>query len=522
MHIVWKLWGVAIVIAVGASAHAEQPQTRTSRYGHLQLARALPGDKPMDVSLAIEDGKIVAAFASARTFNAMAYTVDATGLEASEKAIRGPIKVTVPSDGWVPAGGKTLSCTYQLSLTCKDGTASGTFSGRAGSHEVTAEATGSLDERPMLPQRCRFVLHARAPRGDKRALGRVGIELGMRDGKAQAVKLIPHGSITDIGAATLVESADIRFDGRTLRGKIQGQRIPNGGNPQKLQLDFECVVIGQQASGQFRSTIDSKHTTAGGVRGEMDLSPVPDAANCLWELTLHHGVDHGRMINVFLSTRGGKVSAAYAVTPNYNNATHAVDAGKLRLEDGRLTGPLFVTVYPDAWIPKDHQKRSASYIVDVRCEDAELVGTYEGTFAGQAVKGDVAGHMAAKPEIGKVSHATIKPEGGLYNGSWSGYRAFFSFDVSDGKITAGRVWNNHDKKLKGTITSGTFRVDGDTLMAEMVATIEPGTSAKPGTYTIRVQGPVMGAGSCGEAVSQLGEKTWTSRYWASWEYEGDE
>lgn len=521
MHTVRKFWIMATMVAACAVTLAETSHTKTSRYCHLELARALPGDKPMNLSLAIKDGKVVAAFASARTFNAMAYTVDAAGVKVSESALRGPIKVTVPSDGWVPAGGKTLTCTYDLSVALKDESASGTFTGQAGTHEVAAAATGSVGERAMLPQRCRFILHARAPKGDKRALGRVGIELGMRDGKAQAVKLIPHGSITDIGAATLVDASEIDFDGRTLRGAIQGQLISNGRDPQKLQLDFECVVIGHRVSGKFRSTVDGKYATAGGIRGEMDLSPVADAANCLWELTLHHGVDHGRMINVFLSTLEGKVSAAYAVTPNFNNATHAVDAGKLRLEDGRLTGPLFVTVYPDAWIPKDHKKRSASYIIDVRRKDAELVGTYEGTFAGQAVKGDVTGHTAAKPEIGQVTHATIKPEGGLYNGAWSGYRAFFTFDVEDGKITSGRVWNNHDKKLKGTITSGTFRVEGDALTAEMVATIEPGTSAKPGTYTIRVEGPVMGTGSCGQAVSKLGDKTWTSRYWASWKYEAD-
>ncbi len=508
------LW---VVLAASAAASAG------ARTCTLELHDALPGGKTMDLSVALDGDKATAAFASARTYNTMPYTVDQSGLKVKSDRLVGKITVTVPSDGWVPKGGKSMTCTYALDVAFRKGKAIGTFEGSCDGEDVKGSVEGVVCRQGKLPKRSRFVLVARAPRGTtKEGLRKVGIQFGWHDGKAVGVKLVPAGSITDIGSATIVEKAKIDFDGRRLTGRIEGRLEHKGKGKRSLVVELDCTVIAARVSGQFTSIVDGEHKVTGGCRGELDLSDVPNPGNSIWKLTLQQGVNDGQMINVFVNTRKGKPVSAFAVTPNYNNATHEVDVSGLALRKDKLAGKIDVTVFPDAWVPKDHSKQKASYEIDARLEGAEVMGGYRGEFAGRKVRGDIEGHLQAKPVVGKVTHATIKPEGGLYDGSQAGYRAFFTFDLEDGRIIGGRVWNNHDKKLKGKITGGTFRIEDEVLTAEMVATIQPGTNAKAGTYTIRVKGPVMGESSCGSATSELGDKTWTSRYWASWEYDREE
>ncbi|MFP4434072.1 MAG: hypothetical protein ACOCWV_02785 [Planctomycetota bacterium] len=489
-----------------------------TRVTHLTLHSALPGDRPMEVHMVLAGGKVSAAFAEARTFNTMSYPVDASKLKATSKGVTGEIVVTVPSDGWVPKGGRSLKCVFEISVIWRNDQAHGTYKGTRDKQAVRGKITGGLVDQAARPERCRFELTARAPKG-KKGLRRVGVEMGWRDGKAIGVKLIPHGSITDIGPDTIATKASVRFRRSQLTGRIEG--VVQGGGDEKgkpLVIEFDALVIGDVVGGTVRTKLDDGPWVTGSIRGRMNTSDAPEPGEAIWKLTMTHGVSPGRPMNVFVSTGGGKVTNAFAVTPNYNNATHEVDTSKLTLKDGRLTGEIDVTIFPDAWIPKNHKKQAASYRISAELTDAEVSGTFLGRFAGRDVKGQIIGVARSKPEVGEITRATIKPEGGLWNGSWSGYRAFFTFDVEDGKITGGRVWNNHDKALKGTVESGTFNVKDETLTATMVAEIKPGTSAKPGRYTITVTGPVMGTVSCGNSVSKLGEKTWTSRYWASWKY----
>ncbi|MFP4052734.1 MAG: hypothetical protein ACLFV7_02600 [Phycisphaerae bacterium] len=507
-------WAVVMMILTAWAATAAGEQIC-----RLELQNALPREKPMNVYLALDGKQVTAAFASAPTFNTMPYTVDTSGLSAGNGRLHGEIKVTVPSDGWVPAGGKSLECEYRLDIDLAAGKATGKFTGSAGDSKVSGKVEGTVSDAPKLPERYRVELRMRSATRTRKGLRRVGVEMGLRDGKPIGVKLIPHGSITDIGAATIARKATVSLEGNRLSGRVEGTLQKNGQTTQSLVVGFECTVVGTHVAGSYRATIDGGNEVTGGCQGRLNLSPVPEPGDAIWKLTLQQGVRPGKMINVFLSTSKGRIGGAFAVTPNFNNATHEVDTGKLKLKDGRLHGPITVTVFPDAWIPKDHKKMSARYTIDARLKDAEVVGRFDGVFGERKVSGDIEGHVESKPKVGKVAKATIKPEGGLYNGSWSGYRAFFTFELEDGKITGGRVWNNHDDALKGTVESGTFEIGNEMLTAEFVATVKPGTSAKPGRYTIRVHGPVMGTVSCGNSTSKLEDKTWTSRYWASWKYE---
>ncbi len=507
---------LAGVVALSCLASEALAATRVA---HLTLPSALPGDRPMEVHMVLAGGKVSAALAEGRTFNTMSYPVDGSKLKVTPKGIAGEITVTVPSDGWVPKGGRSLRCVFELSAIWRDGQVDGTFQGTCDREAVKGKVAGVVSEQASRPQRARFELKARAPKGRK-GLRRVGIEMGWRDGKTFGVKLIPHGSITDIGPDVIATGASARFERSRLTGRIEG--AVQGGGKEKatpVVVEFDCLVIGQVVGGTVRTKLDDGPWVDGSIRGQMDTGDAPEPGEAIWKLTMTHGVSAGRPMNVYVSTADGKVSNAFAVTPNYNNATHEVDTSDLTLKDGRLAGEFDVTIFPDAWIPKDRKKQAASYRITAELTDAEVSGTFVGQFAGRDVKGRIIGVARNKPKVGEVTRATIKPEGGLWNGSPSGYRAFFTFDLEDGKITGGRVWNNHDKALKGTIESGTFKVENETLTATMVARIQPGTSAKPGRYTITVAGPVMGTVSCGNSVSKLGERTWTSRYWASWKYD---
>ena len=507
------MMSVLLAASVGAAAGD------SDRICVFELKGALPNDRPMTVHLDLRGGKVRAAFAAARTFNRMPYEVDASGLKVTAESLAGPLGVTIPTDGWVPKDAAKVPCHYDLAVDLAEGKASGTFTGRYGDSKQQGAVAGTVQPRPAWPKRCRFELSFRNPSRKPRKISSVGIVFGMRDGKVIGCKLVPVGSITDIGDATLADKADITFADGRLKGTVDGWLVGRAGEKKAFTVTFDAAVIGEAVAGPVTVRLADEQSQGAGLQGTMDRGDVPSPADCCYKLTLHDGVAPGQIMNLFLSTRGGRFIGGFVTTPNFNNSTHEVDVTGLKLTGGKVSGEVKVTIFPDAWIPRDHKGRSARYTIEAKLDDAEIIGRYEGQFADAGVGGAVEGQISPKPPVGNIVAATIKPEGGLYNASPAGYRAFFTMDVADGRITGGRIWNNHDRSLKGTVDGGEIRLADEVLTATFTATVQPGTSARPGKYTIKVAGPIVGGFSCGRAESRWQDKTWTSRYWANWQTE---
>jgi len=479
----------------------------------LELAGALPNDRTMAVHLDLRGGQVHAAFADARSFNRMPYEVDASDVKVAPAGLTGPIKVSIPTDGWVPKGVAKVDCRYELTVELAGGKASGKFAGQYGQTKRQGAVSGTVGPRPAEPKRCRFELGIRNPSRQPRAISSVNVVFGMRGGKVVGCKLVPVGSVVDIGPATRAGKADITFADGRLSGTVAGAL---GEEAEPFTVAFDAVVIGRAVAGRVTIRNGQEQSVGAAIQGTADFGDVPPAGDCLYKLTLHDGIAPGKMMNLYLSCRGGRFVGGFAAGPNYNNGTHEVDLSGLKLAGGKVAGEVKVTVFPDAWIPRDHKQQAARYTIQAAFDDADITGSYEGAFAGTPVRGDIEGQITPKPAPGRIVQMTFKAEGGLYNGSPSGYRAFFTMQVADGRIVGGHPWNNHDRNLKGTVEGGEIRIADETLTVTFTVNIQPGTSARPGKYVISARGPVVGELSCGPAESRWEGKTWTSRYWATW------
>jgi hypothetical protein len=76
-------------------------------------------------------------------------------------------------------------------------------------------------------------------------------------------------------------------------------------------------------------------------------------------------------------------------------------------------------------------------------------------------------------------------------------RAFVSMNIEDGKVTGGSVGNNHDRAMKGPVTGGEFRLNGDEWTLKVDFTLTGAGSATLGKYVATASGTFVGNMSAG-------------------------
>ncbi len=134
--------------------------------------------------------------------------------------------------------------------------------------------------------------------------------------------------------------------------------------------------------------------------------PLLDLEASTQELTLDsfqvglvfEGIMPGGKALVVSATRdqGRFYPTALGTSPRYNQAQHAVDPSGLDVSpDGRISGPVHVTVRADRWVPPDGKPWDFDFTlagrIDTSADDWTIAGTWEGTVAGEAKKGAFAG-----------------------------------------------------------------------------------------------------------------------------------
>jgi hypothetical protein len=509
-------WAVASVVAVWGAWAAEAARGDGGAY-MVVLKNALPGDKPLTVCLDAPDGAVRAAFATATTFNRTCHDVDASGLKIQRGKLAGPIKVTLYSDGYVPKEDK-FACQYELDCAVVDGKVSGSYTGRYGLTEMKGEVSGEAQPHAPL-QAARIEMNmenaiqtAKSKKGGAR---RLKVTMAMHGGEWFGGRADPPGSITDVGFGAIVQKTDMKLDDGKLTGTVRVLVKQQGGGSLTFDYALDAAVIGPSVAGSFKTTIDGKEGETGRFMGKV-TSELPNVGECLHTLVLHDALKEGGFVKLYLAARDGKYTGGFGATPNFNNATHEIDATGLSIEAGAVRGTVKVTVHPDPWIPQDHKPIPCEFTIDARIRDAEVMGGYEGTAGDKTVKGPMDGGLDARPEAGAVARMTLKLENGLAGGNPFANRAFLGCEVKDGKIVGGKVGNNHTS-LSGTVDSGDVKIEGDALSVTATATIPEGGGVWAGKYSFTVKGIVVGRIAAGsfETVLEGKGKVKTGRFWGT-------
>ncbi len=152
------------------------------------------------------------------------------------------------------------------------------------------------------------------------------------------------------------------------------------------------------------------------------------------------GVTSGGNVQMTLSRGHGAWQAGTARTPGFNQATHHCDSSDLTVVDGRIQGPLRITIRPDRWVPTDGEEREVVCTLDLQLDTAtddpqrwRVAGSATGTLinpdgsAGEAYEATVEGEVV-RPVAADAFN----------RGSWDdGLR--LAFDMGSQR----RNWNHH-------------------------------------------------------------------------------
>ncbi len=137
--------------------------------------------------------------------------------------------------------------------------------------------------------------------------------------------------------------------------------------------------------------------------GTLAATPAPVAAAAAGPqhlvVTLVDAVDDDRPLVVYLAVDGeaAEVSAAFAVAPAFNRRPHDVDARGLKIADGRIHGPVAVTINPDPWVPEDGRPIACRFELDLKRNGDAISGSYHGLRGGTEVRGAARGSASPAP-----------------------------------------------------------------------------------------------------------------------------
>ncbi len=453
---------MAVVTAAGGCGLGSQQDRE------IVLAGALGEGKDMVLYASFADGVFRHGFGRGPKYNRMPFGVDGTELKPAGEAVVGRVTVIIPSDGYNPPGGEPITAELALDADSYKGTVDG--KAVAGKAVCTPIEPAGPDVPLRLVLACENTV---ASTSTKRRAQRIGVTLAAKDGKVFAARLHPPGSVVDVGyTAVAAEPKLTLVEGRltgTLAGRIYPQGTPE--NVQRYVWRFDGLVIGEAAAGTIHITENGEAVRDGQFFATVRRG-APDPTDAILVLTLQGAVPPHNHMNLYLSLAGGKIAHGYGATPNFNNATHDLDLSGLRFDGSRLAGRLGVTVQPDPWVPRDHKPVPCSYELSVNLADGEAAGEFTGRFGATAAKGHIEGGLDARPSLEGLTAVTLKVEDGLFGAEPWQNRAFLSMTVVDGKVTGGRVWNNHTD-LKGEVLGGTLGWADEKVRGTVTARVDP-------------------------------------------------
>lgn len=474
--------------------------------------------------LALRGGAVVAAAGEAPSFNRMVYAVDAAGLKLEGGAtLQGRVVVTVPSDGYVPAPGTSITANLDIEATRAGASRiAGSFRGDVGGRAVQGELQGAGTASPgasalSLTLQCESALWFADTKPGKGE--RTTICLGIAaDGTVHAVRVVPRGSVTDTGYGARADAWDLSLRDGLLRGTIDVAVNHQDGRSSRVRVALDGRAYGDAVLGSSGCAIDGRQLGAGCFRGTLVDGARPPLDDAHAEIVLHDAIGLGKYARVFLARRGGAWSAAFATLPNYNNATHDVALGDLAIVDGRLRGSFAMTVNCDPWIPKDRKVRTVPVSVDLAFADAELRGTFAATYDGKEIAGPADGFVTRPRRVGESFKTTVKMEEAVGGeNAWVG-RVFVSGRIEQGRWVEGRPWNNHNAKMTGAVREGTLSFADDRIRGEWTLSLDHGGGIQAGSYRVSIDGPAVGELAAGvfriRAADGTGPER-TGRFWAS-------
>jgi hypothetical protein len=399
---------LSFVLALALIAGATAAETRR-QYCQVSLEKLLPGDKAFVLHLGLTDGNVTAGFGTSPRLSKFPHQVDVSKLRFADGQLRGGIDVTLVPDPWTKFEQFGRRFRAEVDVRFASGAARGVYRAETDAGEVRGTVSGTLGDQP----------EGRTGRYDLRifqALYRLTPEAGVggqnvnyaldmilrfraRDGKVLWSRLqTPVPDYRPYTAA--VEALDFEAKGfafrATARSTVDYHKHKKNKHPQTEGYlhRLDGLRIGETVVGT--ATIQVGDLT--GRRpfwGEMTDEPAPQAdGNVAWmRLSGAMTGDKPILLHLALHTDGAIHGLAWA--PGYNHQPHSVDASKLTLRDGRLRGPVVVSIVPDVYHSQDVYF-DIPLQIDAKVQAGHIAGSFTGTDRKKKTRGGIVGEIRPK------------------------------------------------------------------------------------------------------------------------------
>jgi hypothetical protein len=504
-RIIWLAAAAGAAVLTAAVSAAETPKPEAAVW-RLDLAKALPGGKAMEVYLETAGGRFVRAFALAPQFNQVPHDVDASGLALDGPAVRGDLAVTVHSDGFVPPPGQSVKAAYRLQARVEGDGVTGTFEGVYGGlaggvlgEKMTGAVAGALAATPLFHGPVLVDLHMENAEGEvpsgKAAWGQRGFaSFIFKDGRAVHALIRGHGGNPINYFEAAVTAADLAWKDGALAGTARVKSTKN----EEYVYTFKGQVIGDRIGGAFEKTYNGRSVQGGRFRGTVSAVPEVPADRALYYLELHGAVPGGKQLMLHLPASGGALKQGAGFAGTFNHTYHDADASGLKREGDALAGTVRVTMNPDPYVPPDHRPVACTYDIKAAVRDGGVTGAFTGTFGGRDVAGTVLGRLRPQPPVPEPVRVNVKLDNGVCDGPPWHRRCYIGFTAAKGRADAGGFSNNKGG-FQGRFKSAIVRFDGAAFKATIEAVVETSGSVKKGDYTFLLAGKVVG----GELVGKV-------------------
>ena len=512
---------VLLATAVGLAAAGCARGGRPAALEHgeavvrLELDKALPGDRPMTVCLAAEDGRFVRGLAVAPRYNQVPHDVDASGLGLEGDALAGEIRVTVHSDGFVPPDGTVLRCAYTIDARVEGTAVRGTFEGRlggaeggeAGEGQRTAGAvSGEVSAAPALEGPVVMDLHmenaaGEAPSGKGRWGQRGYPSLVFKGGRVVHGLIRGHGGNPINYFEAAVKAMDLEWHGGAVAGTLG---VASKGD--EYVYTFDGRVVGDRVGGTFEKVFNGRAVRGGRFMGT--LAPMPEVApgDGLYYVELHGAVPEGKQLMLYVPCVGGAFGAGAGFAGTFNHTFHDVDGSGLSLTGRKIAGDVGVTIRADPYVPKDGKSVPCRYTVSAEVADGCVTGTFEGEFGGRAVSGTVVGRVRPRPEAPEPARYNLKLDNGVCDGPPWHRRCYIGFVAAGGEADSGGISNNKGG-FQGTFKRASVALDGTAFRATIEATVDSAGQVKTGDYVFTLSGRLVGSELVGTVDTALNGQT---------------
>jgi len=259
---VYAVAALAVGVLMAGTAWAQDEKPKADARNALDPKNAvwtvkltnIYADKPATLHLATTDGKVVRAFGLGE-FNKALHDVDASGLVAGENSLKGPVRLTVNADQWVPPGGKSIECQFDLDVAVKGGNLGGTYKGKRASDDFSGLAVGTI-QAPAKAIRGTISLECERALDGQPNFQRVLLNVPVTDGKVGEVKAAAKDSfhwkarVKDNKLAVTPEA----LTGDLVVEVYDVQSVTAG----LYTFTFDGKVIGNKVAGKFKSKLGDR------------------------------------------------------------------------------------------------------------------------------------------------------------------------------------------------------------------------------------------------------------------------